>query len=65
MHVLVEAFSTLHSKAAVMLQKLKESQPGEVHKKTSPHLDMNTSQSLGKEVNEITKQINKHSNRGD
>lgn len=61
MHILVEVFSKLPAKAAVMLQKLEESQPGEVHnKKTALTLIL----ALAKEINEITKQINKHSNRG-
>lgn len=43
-----------------MLQKLEESQPGEVHNRKTA-LSINSS--LAKQINEITKQINKNSNR--
>lgn len=60
MHIVVEVFSKLAAKADVMSQKLEESQPGEArHKKTAFTLTV----ALAKEINEITKQINKHSNR--
>lgn len=62
MHILVEVFSKLPAKAAVMLQKLEESRPGEVHNKKKKKL-LTLTLALTKEVNEITKQINKCSNR--
>lgn len=61
MHVLVEVFSKLPAKAAVMLQKVEESQPGEVQNKKE---FLTLTLALTKEINEIIKQINKHSNRG-
>lgn len=61
MHILVEVFSKLPAKAAVMLQKLEESQPGEVQNKKE---FLTLTLALTKEINEITKQINKHGNRG-
>lgn len=60
MHIVVEVFSKLPAKANVMSQKLEEFQPGEAHhKKTAFTLTL----ALAKEIIEITKLINKHSNR--
>lgn len=61
MHILVEVFSKLPAKAAVMLQKLEESQPGEVHNKKNA---LTLTLALAKKINEVTKQINRDSNRG-
>lgn len=66
MHILVEVFSKLPAKAAVMLQKLEDSQPGEVHdkKKKTHQTALTLTLALAKEINEITTQINRLCNRG-